>query len=97
MEKQSSRTVRHERDPRCDVWAPGELRGRPNGHPFDLRSPSFRVKPEFDNSCIDRETDPEREAKELLRRKMRQWTGGEENAHHRAGSRDAEKDCNCAR
>lgn len=84
-------------DPPCDVWAPGESQGRSNRHPFDLRSPSFRVKPEFDNRGIDRETDPEREAKELLRRKMGQSTGGEEYAHHRAGSRDAEKDCNCAR
>jgi hypothetical protein len=74
-----------------------QSQGRTNRHPFDLRSPFLRVKPEFDNRGIDRETNPERDAKELLRRKMGQRTGGEEYAHHRAGGCDTEKDCNCAR
>src|SRR5258708_32887029 len=64
--------------------------------------PSFRfeidlrvIEAKLDDQYIDRETNPERDTKELLRCKVSDIAGGEEYSHHGAGRCDAEKDCNC--
>src|SRR6266849_4714060 len=79
------------------VRLPSQSRCRTHRHPFDLRLPFQRAQPELDSHGIDRETDPERDAEELLWCQMREGTGGKEYAHHGASRGDAEKDCNCSR
>ena len=52
------------------------------------------AEPKLDDHSIDRETNPERDAKKILRSKVRQPACGKEYAHHRACGGDAEKDSN---
>jgi hypothetical protein len=48
------------------------------------------AEPELNNRSVDGETDPERDAEELLRLKVRERRGGEEYAHDRARGGDSQ-------
>ena len=61
----------------------------------ELRAP-LRVQPKLDNACVDGEADPERDAEELARVKMRAGTGGEEYPHYGTSGCDTEQDTHSA-
>lgn len=58
---------------------------------MELRAP-LRPQPKLDNACVDGEADPERDAEELARAKMRAGTRGEEYSHDGTGGCDTEQD-----
>ena len=50
------------------------------------------MQPKLDGDCVNGEADPERDAEELARAKMRAETRGEEYSHHGTSGWDTKQD-----
>ena len=78
-----------------ELACPG-LRGEISARDWAQLRTALRSQPKLGSGCIDRETDPERDAEELTRAKMRAGTSCEEDSHDGASRCDTEQDAHGA-